>query len=62
MDDIKENKSRKGPYNVKISPNGKYMIATLKGSGETAIWQLEDGLLIKTIKNSTSVPHVCNFK
>ena len=50
-------KVEKGPYNVEISPNGKYMIATLKGSGETAIWQLEDGLLIKTIKNSTSVPH-----
>jgi len=50
-------KVEKGPYNVEISPNGKYMIATLKGSGETAIWQLEDGSLIKTIKNSTSVPH-----
>ena len=50
-------KAEKGPYNVEISPNGKYMIATLKGSGETAIWQLEDSLLIKTIKNSTSVPH-----
>ena len=50
-------KVEKGPYNIEISPNGKYMIATLKGSGETAIWQLEDGLLIKTIKNSTSVPH-----
>ena len=50
-------KVEKGPYNVEISPNGKYMIATLKVSGETAIWQLEDGSLIKTIKNSTSVPH-----
>ena len=50
-------KVKKGPYNVEISPNGKYMIATLKGSGETAIWKLEDISLIKTIKNSTSVPH-----
>jgi YVTN family beta-propeller protein len=50
-------KVKKGPYNVEISPNGKYMIATLKGSGETAIWELEDISLIKTIKNSTSVPH-----
>ena len=50
-------KAKKGPYNVEISPNGKYMIATLKGSGETAIWKLEDISLIKTIKNSTSVPH-----
>ena len=50
-------KVEKGPYNVEISPNGKYMIATLKGSGETAIWELENGSLIKIIKNSTSVPH-----
>ena len=50
-------KTEKGPYNVEISPNGKYMIATLKGSGETAIWELEDGSLIKKVKNSTSVPH-----
>ena len=50
-------KVEKGPYNVEISPNGKYMIATLKGSGETAIWELENSSLIKIIKNSTSVPH-----
>ena len=50
-------KAKKGPYNVEITPNGKYMIATLKGSGETAIWELENGSLIKIIKNSTSVPH-----
>ena len=50
-------KVEKGPYNVEISPNGKYMVATLKGSGETAIWELEDGSLIRTVKNSTSVPH-----
>ena len=33
------------------------MIASLKGSGKTAIWELESGTLIKTIKNTTSVPH-----
>ncbi|MBF12612.1 MAG: hypothetical protein CMC63_10620 [Flavobacteriaceae bacterium] len=50
-------KVEKGPYNVEISPNGKHMVATLKGNGKTAIWDLESGSLIKTIKNSTSVPH-----
>ena len=50
-------KAEKGPYNIEISPNGNYMIATLKNSGCTGIWNLKNGSLIKTIKNSTSVPH-----
>ena len=33
------------------------MVATLKGNGKTAIWDLSTGNLIKLIKNSTSVPH-----
>ena len=50
-------KIEKNPYNVEISPNGKLMVATLKGNGKTAIWDLNTGNLIKIIKNSTSVPH-----
>ena len=50
-------KIEKNPYNVEISPNGKFMVATLKGNGKTAIWNLKTGDLIKLIKNSTSVPH-----
>ena len=50
-------KIEKNPYNVEISPNGKFMVATLKGNGKTAIWDLKTGNLIKLIKNSTSVPH-----
>ncbi|MEC8599400.1 MAG: YncE family protein [Bacteroidota bacterium] len=50
-------KIEKNPYNVEISPNGKFMVATLKGNGKTAIWDLNTGNLIKLIKNSTSVPH-----
>ena len=50
-------KAEKGPYNVEISPNGKYMVATLKSSGQTAIWDLETGVRLKRIKNSTSVSH-----
>jgi len=46
-----------GPYNVEISPDGKYLIATLKGEGSTAIWDLEDKNLLKIIKNSTTVSH-----
>ena len=50
-------KIEKNPYNVEISPNGKFMVATLKGNGKTAVWELNSGKLIKVIKNSTSVPH-----
>ena len=50
-------KAEKGPYNVEISPDGKYMLATLKNSGSTAIWNLKNGSLSKVIRNSTSVPH-----
>ena len=50
-------KTGKGPYNVEISPNGKYMIATLKSIGSTGIWDLDSGKLLSEVKNSTSVSH-----
>ena len=50
-------KTGKGPYNVEISPDGKYMIATLKSIGSTGIWDLDSGKLLSEIKNSTSVSH-----
>ena len=52
-------KIEKNPYNVEISPNGKLMVATLKGNGKTAIWDLNTGNLIKLLKNSTlSLIHI----
>ncbi len=50
-------KAEKGPYNVEISPDGNYMVATLKSSGSTAVWNLKDLSLLKIIKNSSSVTH-----
>ena len=50
-------KTGRGPYNVEISPDGKYMIATLKSIGSTGIWDLDSGKLLSEIKNSTSVSH-----
>ena len=50
-------KTGKGPYNVEISPDGKYMVATLKSVAKTAVWELKSGDLIKTFDNSNSVPH-----
>ena len=50
-------KTEKGPYNVEISPDGKYMVATLKSVAKTTLWELKSGDLIKTFDNSNSVPH-----
>ena len=47
----------KGPYNVEISPNGKYLVATLKGEGSTGIWDLENLSKTKVLKNTTNVSH-----
>ena len=50
-------KTQKGPYNVEVSPNGKYLVATLKGEGSTAIWDLENNYKPNVIRNSTTVSH-----
>ena len=50
-------KTGKGPYNVEITPNGEKLIITLKGEGSTAILDLNDKKILKTIKNTTSVSH-----
>ena len=31
-------KAQKGPYNVEVTPNGRFLVATLKSIGSTAIW------------------------
>jgi len=54
---IKRIKTQKGPYNVEVSPNGKYLVATLKGEGSTAVWDLENNYKTNIIKNSTTVSH-----
>ena len=46
-----------GPYNVEITPNGKYMLATIKNDGATSIWDLESKTRIKKLKNSTTISH-----
>ena len=42
-------KTGKGPYNVEITPNGRFLIATLKGEGSTAIWNTVDNTLVEII-------------
>jgi DNA-binding beta-propeller fold protein YncE len=46
----------KGPYNIDISSNGKFLVATLKGDAKTLVWEIEKKN--KTVvPNNTSVTH-----
>ncbi|MFT4786085.1 MAG: DNA-binding beta-propeller fold protein YncE [Cellvibrionaceae bacterium] len=47
----------KAPYNVDVSPDGRYMVATYKGSAETGVWDLKKGTEIGRIKNTRKVSH-----
>ena len=50
-------KAQKGPYNVEVTPDGRYLIATLKSVGSTAIWDLENNYNLTILKNTTTVSH-----
>lgn len=45
------------PYNLEVSHNGKYVVASYKGTGQTGIWSLETGQEVAVIKNSRNVTH-----
>lgn len=47
----------KAPYNVDVSPDGKYLVATYKGSGETGVWDLKKGKELARVKNTRMVTH-----
>ncbi len=50
-------KTGKAPYNADISPDGKYLVATYKGSGETGVWDLSENKELARVKNTRSVTH-----
>ena len=50
-------KTGKAPYNCDVSPDGKYLVVTYKGSAETGIWDLENGEELPRIKNTRKVTH-----
>ena len=45
------------PYNLEVSPNGKYLVTSLKGAGATSIIDLERGVELAQIPNSRKVSH-----
>ena len=50
-------KTGKAPYNCDVSPDGRYLVVTYKGSAETGIWDLEKGEELRRIKNTRKVTH-----
>lgn len=47
----------KGPYNIDISPNGKYMVVSYKTAAKTGIWDLDTGKELARLDNSQKVTH-----
>ena len=45
------------PYNLGITPDGRYLVATLKAAAATAIIDLSKGREIARIANSRKIPH-----
>jgi DNA-binding beta-propeller fold protein YncE len=46
----------KGPYNIDISSNGKFLVATLKGDAKTLVWEI-DKKTPSIVSNNSSVTH-----
>lgn len=45
------------PYNLEVSSDGKYLVASYKGQGKTGIWELASGKEVAGITNSRKVSH-----
>lgn len=50
-------KTDKGPYNIDLSPDGKFMVVSYKTAAKTGIWNLETGKEVARIDNSQKVTH-----
>lgn len=46
-----------GPYNLEVTADGKYLVASYKGDGTTGVWNLETGEEAAVVKNSRPVTH-----
>ena len=50
-------KTDKGPYNIDLSPDGKFMVVYYKSAAKTGIWNLETGEEVARLDNSQKVTH-----
>lgn len=46
-----------GPYNLDVTPDGKKLLATLKGSAQFAVWELATGELLHLLDSKMRVTH-----
>jgi DNA-binding beta-propeller fold protein YncE len=47
----------RGPYNLGVTPDGKYLVASLKQGGGMQVFDLATGASVMTMKSSTTVTH-----
>ena len=45
------------PYNLEVTHDGKYVVGSYKGTGQTGIWNIEMGKEVAKIANSRGVSH-----
>ncbi len=54
---LRKFKTDKGPYNIDLSPDGKFMVVSYKTAAKTGIWNLETGKEVARLDNSQKVTH-----
>jgi DNA-binding beta-propeller fold protein YncE len=54
---IRRFKTGKGPYNLEVSPDGKFLVVSYKSDGATGIWDLKAGKELASFPNSRKVTH-----
>ncbi len=50
-------KTGRGPYNLAVTPDGKYLVATLKQGAMVEVFNLSTGASVAQIRTSTTVAH-----
>ena len=46
-----------GPYNLDVTPDGRWLVATYKKSAAVGIWDLEAGVEVANIPTTRPIPH-----
>jgi len=46
-----------GPYNIGVSPNGRWLVVSHRADGSTGIWDLGEGAEVARVRNSRTLTH-----
>lgn len=49
--------SGKAPYNLEVSSDGRYLVASYKGEAATGVWELQSGKELAKISNTRRISH-----